>query len=88
MVQPLLLCVRCVLQFLEHELKQSYTTKNFTLKSGLLELEKTYRWGSSSSSSRGSKDSLVTALVHKRVSEGACLQSAVSAVTCQTQSSL
>jgi hypothetical protein len=34
----------CVhLQFLEHELKQSYTTKNFTLKSGLLELEKQYR---------------------------------------------
>jgi hypothetical protein len=31
------------LQFLEHELKQSYTTKNFTLKSGLLELEKQYR---------------------------------------------
>lgn len=30
-------------QFLEHELKQSYTTKNFTLKSGLLELEKQYR---------------------------------------------
>lgn len=34
-------CLR--LQFLEHELKQSYTTKNFTLKSGLLELEKQYR---------------------------------------------
>lgn len=31
-------------QFLEHELKQSYTTKNFTLKSGLLELEKQYRY--------------------------------------------
>eukprot|EP00878_Enallax_costatus_P033253 GHUV01036659.1.p1 GENE.GHUV01036659.1~~GHUV01036659.1.p1 ORF type:complete len:418 (+),score=202.88 GHUV01036659.1:253-1506(+) len=30
-------------KFLEHELKQSYTTKNFTLKSGLLELEKQYR---------------------------------------------
>lgn len=32
-----------VVQFLEQELKQSYTTKNFTLKSGLLELEKQYR---------------------------------------------
>jgi hypothetical protein len=31
------------LQFLSEELKQSYTTKNFTLKSGLLDLEKQYR---------------------------------------------
>jgi hypothetical protein len=30
-------------QFLSEELKQSYTTKNFTLKSGLLDLEKQYR---------------------------------------------
>jgi hypothetical protein len=30
-------------QFLEAELKQSYATKNFTVKSGLLELEKLYR---------------------------------------------
>eukprot|EP00775_Hariotina_reticulata_P002473 gene2473-2776_t len=29
--------------FLEHELKQSYTTKNFTVKSGLLDLQKQYR---------------------------------------------
>lgn len=35
-------CLCCV-QVLEHDLKQSYTTKNFTLKSGLLELEKRYR---------------------------------------------
>jgi hypothetical protein len=33
----------CLLKFLEHELKQSYTTKNFTVKSGLLDLEKQYR---------------------------------------------
>jgi hypothetical protein len=31
------------MQFLSEELKQSYTTKNFTLKSGLLDLEKQYR---------------------------------------------
>lgn len=30
-------------QFLEVELKQSYATKNFTLKNALLELEKQYR---------------------------------------------
>ncbi|KAF6255821.1 hypothetical protein COO60DRAFT_1627408 [Scenedesmus sp. NREL 46B-D3] len=30
-------------QFLSEELKQSYTTKNFTLKTGLLDLEKQYR---------------------------------------------
>lgn len=30
-------------QRLEDELKQSYATKNFTVKSGLLEIEKKYR---------------------------------------------
>ena len=31
------------MQVLQAELKQSYATKNFALKSGMLELEKKYR---------------------------------------------
>lgn len=46
-----MMCVACChammwfacVQKLEGELKQSYATKNFTLKSGLLEIEKKYR---------------------------------------------
>lgn len=33
----------CHAQRLEVELKQSYATKNFTLRDGLLEIEKNYR---------------------------------------------
>ncbi len=32
-----------VVQKLESELKQSYATKNYTLKSGLLDIEKRFR---------------------------------------------
>lgn len=35
-------CAVAWLQRLELELKQSYATKNFTLKSGLMEIEKSY----------------------------------------------
>lgn len=36
-------CLVHTSQRLEDELKQSYATKNFTVKSGLLEIEKKYR---------------------------------------------
>ena len=44
-ISPLLYSLWFVLwaQRLEAELKQSYATKNFTLRDGLLEIEKRYR---------------------------------------------
>jgi hypothetical protein len=37
------ICYLCAVQRLEVELRQSYSTKNFTLKSGLLDIEKRHR---------------------------------------------